>query len=155
MFDVAAYSLLKRGVEVAGGASGSVIVDARIENGELILITEDGKEINCGALPTGGVQIDDANISTETTWSSARIVEYRDEINEQQMRVIALDVTEKALSEFVPELIIGGNAETALSYIVGGGASFNEDDTLEGMDADEEPIGVKFDFGDEYARENN
>lgn len=139
MIDVAAYALLKRGITTAGTGTGATITDAKIENGELILIMSDGTTVNAGKLPTGG--IDDSVVSTETTWSSAKIVEHTT-LNEERIAEIALDVTERALSEFVPELITGGNATNSIEFIEGGSAFYNEDDVLYGMDADEEPIGV-------------
>ena len=146
MIDVAAYALLKRGISTAGTGTGATITDAKIENGELILIMSDGTTVNAGKLPTGG--IDDSIVSTETTWSSAKIVEHAT-LNEERIAEIALEVTERALSEFVPELITGGNAANSIEFIEGGGAFFNEDDVLYGMDADEEPVGVDFKFEEE------
>lgn len=72
MIDVAAYALLKRGISTSGTTS-SEIADAKIENGHLILVLKDGSTIDCGALPAAG--IDDESVSTDTTWSSARIEE--------------------------------------------------------------------------------
>ena len=141
MIDVAAYALLKRGITTAGGATGATIVDARIEDGNLILIMSDGTIINAGVLPT--VAIDDTITSTKTTWSSARIEEYHNTHVEQRAAEIALEVTERALSEFVPELINGGNS---IEIISGGASDEQETDILYGMDADEENIGVKFNF---------
>ena len=146
MIDVAAYALLKRGITTAGTGTGATITDAKIENGELILIMSDGTTVNAGKLPAGG--IDDSVVSTETTWSSAKIVEHTT-LNEERIAEIALEVTERALSEFVPDLIIGGNAIDSIAYIEGGAAADNEDDVLYGMDADEEPIGVDFKFEEE------
>ena len=146
MLDVAAYALLKRGITTAGGTTGATITDARIEDGHLILIMSDGTTIDAGALPTGNAAIDDSVVSTETTWSSARIEEYHTTHVEVRAAEIALEVAERALSEFVPELISGGTAENGIQLIEGGGAAFDEKDVLYGMDADEEPIGVKFDF---------
>ena len=147
MIDVAAYALLKRGITTAGTGTGTTITDAKIENGELILIMSDGTTVNAGKLPTGG--IDDSIVSTETTWSSAKIEEYHTSHVEVRAAEIAQEVAERALSEFVPELISGGNAENAIEFIEGGSAAFDEDDVLYGMDADEEPVGVKFDFEEE------
>lgn len=147
MIDVAAYALLKRGITTAGTGTGATITDAKIENGELILIMSDGTTVNAGKLPTGG--IDDSIVSTETTWSSAKIEEYHNSHVEIRAAQIAQEVAERALSEFVPELINGGNAENGIELIEGGGASFDEDDVLYGMDADEEPVGVKFKFEEE------
>lgn len=146
MIDVAAYALLKRGITTAGTGTGATITDAKIENGELILIMSDGTTVNAGKLPTGG--IDDSIVSTETTWSSEKIVEHT-ALNEERIAEIALDVTERALSEFVPELITGGNAANTIEFIEGGSAFYNEDDVLYGMDADEEPVGVDFKFEEE------
>lgn len=75
MIDVAAYALLKRGITTAG--STAPIVDAKIENGELILIMSDGNIINAGKLPTGN--IDDTVISPDSTWSSEKVVNYVDD----------------------------------------------------------------------------
>ena len=147
MIDVAAYALLKRGITTAGTGTGATITDAKIENGELILIMSDGTTVNAGKLPTGG--IDDSIVSTETTWSSAKIEEYHNSHVETRAAEIAQEVAERALSEFVPELINGGSAENGIELIEGGGATFDEDDVLYGMDADEEPVGVKFDFKEE------
>ena len=146
MIDVAAYALLKRGITTAGTGTGATITDAKIENGELILIMSDGTTVNAGKLPTGG--IDDSIVSTKTTWSSEKIVEHT-ALNEERIAEIALDVTERALSEFVPELITGGNATNSIEFIEGGSAFYNEDDVLYGMDADEEPVGVDFKFEEE------
>ena len=146
MIDVAAYALLKRGITTAGTGTGATITDAKIENGELILIMSDGTTVNAGKLPTGG--IDDSIVSTETTGSSEKIVEYT-ALNEERIAEIALDVTERALSEFVPELITGGNATNSIEFIEGGSAFYDEDDVLYGMDADEEPVGVDFKFEEE------
>lgn len=146
MIDVAAYALLKRGITTAGTGTGATITDAKIENGELILIMSDGTTVNAGKLPTGN--IDDSIVSTETTWSSAKIVEHTT-LNEERIAEIALEVTERALSEFVPDLITGGNAIDSIAYIEGGAAADNEDDVLYGMDADEEPVGVDFIFEEE------
>ena len=146
MIDVAAYALLKRGITTAGTGTGATITDAKIENGELILIMSDGTTVNAGKLPTGG--IDDSIVSTETTWSSEKIVEHT-ALNEERIAEIALDVTERALSEFVPELITGGNATNSIEFIEGGSAFYNEDDVLYGMDADEEPVGVNFKLEEE------
>lgn len=146
MIDVAAYALLKRGITTAGTGTGATITDAKIENGELILIMSDGTTVNAGKLPTGG--IDDSIVSTETTWSSEKIVEHT-ALNEERIAEIALDVTERALSEFVPELITGGNATNSIEFIEGGSAFYNEDDVLYGMDADEEPVGVDFKLEEE------
>lgn len=147
MIDVAAYALLKRGITTAGTGTGATITDAKIENGELILIMSDGTTVNAGKLPTGA-GIDDSIVSTETTWSSAKIVEHTT-LNEERIAEIALEVTERALSEFVPDLITGGNAIDSIAYIEGGAAADNEDDVLYGMDADEEPVGVDFIFEEE------
>jgi hypothetical protein len=147
MIDVAAYALLKRGITTAGTGTGTTITDAKIENGELILIMSDGTTVNAGKLPTGA-GIDDSIVSTETTWSSEKIVEHT-ALNEERIAEIALDVTERALSEFVPELITGGNAANTIEFIEGGSAFYNEDDVLYGMDADEEPVGVDFKFEEE------
>lgn len=146
MIDVAAYALLKRGITTAGTGTGATITDAKIENGELILIMSDGTTVNAGKLPAGG--IDDSIVSTETTWSSEKIVEHT-ALNEERIAEIALDVTERALSEFVPELITGGNATNSIEFIEGGSAFYNEDDVLYGMDADEEPVGVDFKLEEE------
>ena len=146
MIDVAAYALLKRGITTAGTGTGATITDAKIENGELILIMSDGTTVNAGKLPAGN--IDDSIVSTETTWSSEKIVEHT-ALNEERIAEIALDVTERALSEFVPELITGGNATNSIEFIEGGSAFYNEDDVLYGMDADEEPVGVDFKFEEE------
>lgn len=146
MIDVAAYALLKRGITTAGTGTGATITDAKIENGELILIMSDGTTVNAGKLPAGG--IDDSVVSTETTWSSAKIVEHTN-LNEKRIAEIALEVTERALSEFVPDLITGGNAIDTIAYIEGGAAADNEDDVLYGMDADEEPVGVDIVFEEE------
>ena len=148
MIDVAAYALLKRGITTAGTGTGATITDAKIENGELILIMSDGTTINAGKLPTGA-GIDDSVVSTETTWSSAKIEEYHNSHVEIRAAEIAQEVAERALSEFVPELINGGSAENGIELIEGGSASFDEDDILYGMDADEEPVGVKFNFKEE------
>lgn len=145
MIDVAAYALLKRGISTAGTGTGATITDAKIENGELILIMSDGTTVNAGKLPAG---IDDSIVSTETTWSSEKIVEHT-ALNEQRIAEIALEVTGRALSEFVPDLITGGNAIDSIAYIEGGAAADNEDDVLYGMDADEEPVGVDFKFEEE------
>lgn len=139
MIDVAAYALLKRGITTAGTGTGATITDAKIENGELILIMSDGTTVNAGKLPAGN--IDDSIVSTETTWSSEKIVEHA-ALNEERIAEIALDVTERALSKFVPELITGGNAANTIEFIEGGSAFYDEDDVLYGMDADEEPVGV-------------
>ena len=146
MIDVAAYALLKRGITTAGTGTGATITDAKIENGELILIMSDGTTVNAGKLPTGN--IDDSIVSTETTWSSEKIVEHTN-LNEKRIAEIALEVTERALSEFVPDLITGGNAIDSIAYIEGGAAADNEDDVLYGMDADEEPVGVDIIFEEE------
>ena len=146
MIDVAAYALLKRGITTAGTGTGATITDAKIENGELILVMSDGTTVNAGKLPTGG--IDDSIVSTETTWSSEKIVEHT-ALNEERIAEIALEVTERALSEFVPDLITGGNATNSIEFIEGGSAFYNEDDVLYGMDADEEPVGVDFKFEEE------
>ena len=147
MIDVAAYALLKRGISTAGTGTGATITDAKIENGELILIMSDGTTVNAGKLPTGA-GIDDSIVSTETTWSSEKIVEHTT-LNEDRIAEIALEVTERALSEFVPEFIVGGSALESIAYIKGGAASNDEEDILYGMDADEEPVGVKFNFEEE------
>lgn len=141
MIDVAAYALLKRGITTAG--STTPIVDAKIENGHLILIMGDGSTIDVGPLPTGA-GIDDSVISTETTWSSAKIEEYHTSHVETRAAEIAQEVTERALSEFVPELITGGTAKNTIEYIEGGSAANTESNVLYGMDADEEPVGVEF-----------
>ena len=146
MIDVAAYALLKRGITTAGTGTGATITDAKIENGELILIMSDGTTVNAGKLPTGN--IDDSIVSTETTWSSEKIVEHT-ALNEERIAEIALEVTERALSEFVPDLITGGNATNSIEFIEGGSAFYNEDDVLYGMDADEEPVGVDFKLEEE------
>ena len=146
MIDVAAYALLKRGITTAGTGTGATITDAKIENGELILIMSDGTTVNAGKLPAGG--IDDSIVSTETTWSSEKIVEHT-ALNEERIAEIALEVTERALSEFVPDLITGGNATNSIEFIEGGSAFYNEDDVLYGMDADEEPVGVDFKLEEE------
>lgn len=149
MIDVAAYALLKRGITAAGSTTPGVsITDAKIENGHLILIMSDGSTIDAGALPAAG--IDDTTTSTDTTWSSAQIVKYHEEniskLDEVRAAEIAQEVVERALSEFVPEFIVGGSAESAYEYIEGGAAANAEKDVLYSMDADGEPIGVKFDF---------
>ena len=138
MLDVAAYALLKRGIPNAG----ATVVNAYIENGQLILVMSDGTTINAGAVTA----IDDTKISTETTWSSAHIEEYHNTHVETRAAEIALEVTERALSEFVPELINGGTAENNIQLIEGGDAASKEKDILHGMDADKEPVGVKFNF---------
>lgn len=149
MIDVAAYALLKRGITAAGSTTPGVgITDAKIENGHLILIMSDGSTIDAGLLPTGA-GIDDSVVSTETTWSSAKIEEYHTQHVEIRAAEIAQEVAERALSEFVPELISGGTAENTIEYIEGGSAADVEPDVLYGMDADEEPVGVKFDFSEE------
>lgn len=147
MIDVAAYALLKRGITTAGSTTGTTIADAKIENGHLILIMSDDSTIDVGLLPTGA-GIDDSVVSTETTWSSAKIVEHTN-LNEERIAEIALEVTERALSEFVPDLITGGNAVESIAFIEGGAAADNEDDVLYGMDANEEPVGVEFRFKEE------
>lgn len=87
MIDVAAYALLKRGITTAGTSTpGVTIMDAKIENGELILIMTDGSTINAGALPTGGV-------------------------SEEEVRVIAHEVTNEILVDYVPQHIVGGGAQ--------------------------------------------
>lgn len=149
MLDVAAYALLKRGITTAGGTTGATITDARIEDGHLILIMSDGTIIDAGALPTGNAAIDDTSVSTETTWSSARIEEYHTAHVETRATEIAKDIVERALSEFVPELITGGAAEYDIELVNGGIAASEERDTLYGMDADEESTGVKFNFEEE------
>lgn len=142
MIDVAAYALLKRGIATSGATSNQ-ISDAKIENGHLILILNDGSTIDCGALPT--IEIDDTTISPETTWSSEQIVRYHTEntvpgaLDEAKVREIALEVAEDAISEMMPSTIIGG---AAIDLINGGVADFEEPDILYGMDADEEPVGV-------------
>lgn len=149
MLDVAAYALLKRGITAAGSATGATIADARIEDGHLILIMSDGTTIDAGALPVGSAAIDDSVVSTETTWSSARIEEYHTTHVETRAAEIALEVAERALSEFVPEFIYGGGASMEIELIDGGIAAFNEKDTIYGMDADKEPVGVEFNFEEE------
>lgn len=87
MIDVAAYALLKRGITSAGTSTpGVTIMDAKIENGELILIMTDGTTINAGKLPTGG-------------------------LNEEEVRAIAQEITAEQLAGFVPQHIIGGGAQ--------------------------------------------
>lgn len=87
MIDVAAYALLKRGITTAGSTTPGVgIADAKIENGELILIMTDGTTINAGKLPTGG-------------------------LDEEEVRAIAHEVTTEQLTEFVPQHIVGGGAQ--------------------------------------------
>lgn len=139
MIDVAAYALLKRGISTSG-ATSNTIADARIENGHLLLILTDGTTIDCGALPAAG--IDDATVSSETTWSSEQIVRYHTAgggLSESEVRAIALEVAEDAISELMPSTIIGGEP---ISYINGGEANSEETDIIYGMDADEEPVGV-------------
>lgn len=78
MIDVAAYALLKRGITTADSTTPGVsITDAKIENGELILIMSDGNIINAGKLPAG--DIDDTVISPDSTWSSEKVVNYVDD----------------------------------------------------------------------------
>jgi hypothetical protein len=78
MIDVAAYALLKRGITTAGSTTPGVsIADAKIENGELILIMSDGNIINAGKLPTG--DINDTIVSPDSTWSSEKVVIYVDD----------------------------------------------------------------------------
>lgn len=87
MIDVAAYALLKRGITTAGTSTpGVTIMDAKIENGELILIMTDGTTINAGALPTGG-------------------------ITEEEARAIAYEAANEALVDYVPQYITGGGAQ--------------------------------------------
>ena len=87
MLDIAAYALLKRGITTAGTSTpGVTIMDAKIENGELILIMTDGTVINAGALPENGV-------------------------NEEEVRAIAQKVTNENLVYYAPKHIIGGNAQ--------------------------------------------
>lgn len=86
MIDIAAYALLKRGITTAGAITGATIVDARIEDGELILIMSDNSIINAGKLPTSG-------------------------LTEEQVRVIAQEITEETLVDFVPQHIVGGGAQ--------------------------------------------
>lgn len=121
MIDVAAYALLKRGITTAGSTTPGVgIVDAKIENGHLILIMSDGSTIDAGALPAAG--IDDATTSTDTTWSSAQIVKYHEEnvskFDEARTTEIAQEVVKRALDEFVPKLIIGGSAESTYENVL-------------------------------------
>ena len=118
MIDVAAYALLKRGITAAG--STTPIVDAKIENGHLILIMSDGNIIDAGALPAAG--IDDATTSTDTTWSSAQIVKYHEENvskpDEARTAEIAQEVVKRALDEFVPKFIVGGSAESTYENVL-------------------------------------
>lgn len=87
MLDIAAYALLKRGIMNAGTSTpGVTIMDAKIENGELILIMTDGTVINAGALPANGV-------------------------SEEEVRTIAQKVTNEILVEYTPKHITGGNAQ--------------------------------------------
>lgn len=137
-FDYVTYALLKKKIgSAAGGISG-----AKVENGHLILIGADGIEYDCGDL--GIPTIDDATTSTSTIWSSQKVVDYYKEqtIDEPQIRAIALDVTEDALSELMPNAIMGGVAGESLDVISGGAAINAEKDLLYGMDADEEPIRI-------------
>lgn len=137
-FDYVTYALLKKKIgSAAGGISG-----AKVENGHLILIGADGIEYDCGDL--GIPTIDDAATSTSTIWSSQKVVDYYKEqtIDEPQIRAIALDVTEDALSELMPNAIMGGIAGESLDVISGGSAINAEEDLLYGMDADEEPIRI-------------
>ena len=121
MIDVAAYALLKRGITTAGSTTPGVgIVDAKIENGHLILIMSDGSTIDAGALPAAG--IDDATTSTDTTWSSAQIVKYHEEnvskFDEARTTEIAQEVVKRALDEYVPKFIIGGSAESTYENVL-------------------------------------
>ena len=102
MLDVAAYALLKRGITTAGTTTGATITDARIEDGHLILIMSDGTTIDAGVLPTGTINND--NISNDTTWSSARIVEY----------------IEETLKSKTPTNIVGGSANFETNDILSG-----------------------------------
>ena len=134
-FDYITYSLLKKKISsVAGG-----IKEAKIENGRLILIGIDGVEYDCGDL--GLPNLDDNNIANNSTWSSQKIVEYykNNSYNESQIKEIALEVAEDAISEFMPSTILGGKA---IHHVDGGEAVFDEQNIIYGMDADEEPIGV-------------
>lgn len=138
MFDVAAYALLKRGVITAGGETPLVVscVDARIENGQLVLVFSDGTERVAGAIPT----IDDNTISDTTTWSSGKIVSYVDEtvanaefgVDEDAVAAISKTTTESLLAELMPSQILG-SANTA-DLIIGGAADFDEADVLVGGD---------------------
>ena len=103
MIDIAAYALLKRGISTSG-ATTSQIVDAEIRDGHLILILDNGSEIDCGALPAAG--IDDETITSSTTWSSEKITQYHEEnsYDEEEIRTIIKETTDSY------NIINGGSA---------------------------------------------